>query len=127
MMPVLLALHSFTYAGVHAPFSFGEDGQLMCIEQPELHLHPAMQYQLGQTFVDSVKYFKKKQESKKIMVETHSRSFIDEIGEAVADKQIEADDVAVYIFDGDADRVLIRLSEFDEEGFLKDWPLGFLD
>ncbi len=127
VMPVLLALHSFTYAGVHAPFSFGEDGQLMCIEQPELHLHPAMQYQLGQTFVDSVKYFKKKQESKKIMVETHSRSFIDEIGEAVADKQIEADDVAVYIFDGDADRVLIRLSEFDEEGFLKDWPLGFLD
>lgn len=35
--------------------------------------------------------------------------------------------MAVYIFDGDADRVLIRLSEFDEEGFLKDWPLGFLD
>lgn len=100
---------------------------MLCIEQPELHLHPAMQYQLGQAFADSVKYCDDNRMDKKILVETHSRSFIDAVGESVSDGKIKVEDVAVYIFEQGENGVIIRLSEFDEEGFLQDWPLGFLD
>ena len=129
MMPVLLALHSFTHTRAHMSYPFDVEGQTFCIEQPELHLHPSMQYNLGKTFIDSVLYSKNQKTDKKIMVETHSRAFIDAVGDAVANKEnaITPEDVAVYIFDKTEGRVAIELSEFDEDGYLKNWPLGFLD
>lgn len=129
MMPVLLALHSFTHTRAHMSYPFDMDGQFFCIEQPELHLHPSMQYSMGKTFVDSVIYSKDKKEDKKILVETHSRSFIDAVGDAVVDKDINinSEDIAVYIFDKIDGKLSIKLSEFDEEGYLNNWPLGFLD
>lgn len=127
VMPVLLALHAFTYTKPRVSYPFDMGGQMLCIEQPELHLHPAMQYQLGQAFADSVNYSDDNRMDKKILVETHSRSFIDAVGESVSDGKIKVEDVAVYIFEQGENGVIIRLSEFDEEGFLQDWPLGFLD
>ena len=70
---------------------------------------------------------KKKQPDNKIIVETHSRSFIDAVGDSVAKGEIEAKDVAVYIFDIVDGIFSIKLSEFDEEGYLNKWPIGFLD
>lgn len=127
MMPVLLALHSFTHTRARMTYPFEMEGQTFCIEQPELHLHPSMQYNLGKTFVDSVIYTKMKKMDKKILVETHSRSFIDAVGDSVANGKIDSKDVAVYIFEKKNGNVSIELSEFDDDGYLTNWPLGFLD
>lgn len=127
MMPVLLALHKFSNSRANSPYHFSDGSQIFCIEQPELHLHPNMQYKMGKTFVDSTIISKKKQPDNKIIVETHSRSFIDAVGDSVAKGEIEAKDVAVYIFDIVDGIFSIKLSEFDEEGYLNKWPIGFLD
>ena len=127
MMPVLLALHTFTHTKVRSPYQSDDGSQIFCIEQPELHLHPSMQYNMGKTFVDSVKSAQKDENNNVILVETHSRSFIDAVGDSVIKGDISARDVAVYIFDKVDGKVSIQLSEFDEEGYLTKWPLGFLD
>lgn len=128
MMPVLLALHSFSRRKARRSFPIYMTGQMLCIEQPELHLHPSMQYELGRAFVDAVKNSKEGSDGNKILIETHSRSLIDAIGDAVAEGVVEAEDVAVYVFEKNTvGFASIKQSEFDDQGYLTHWPLGFLD
>ena len=127
LMPVLLALYMFDVAKSDSPFPFGDKMDLLCVEQPELHLHPAMQYTLGESFVDSASQIVKGKYQKKILLETHSKSIIDAIGTAVAENRLSADDVAVYLFETNNGIAEIKRSSFNDDGYLTNWPLGFLD
>lgn len=127
LMPVLLALHTFNTTTQHTVFPFRSDFQMLCIEQPELHLHPAMQKKIGISLADSTKRIVDKSQNKYILLETHSRSLIDSIGDAIASGKIGTNDVAVYLFESDNQIAKIRSTKFDDEGYLTNWPLGFLD
>ena len=127
LMPVLLALHTFNTTTHHTVFPFRSEFQLLCIEQPELHLHPAMQKKVGASLADSIKRIVDRSLCKYILLETHSRSLIDSIGEAIACGRISANDVAVYLFESDNQIANIRPTNFDKDGYLTNWPLGFLD
>lgn len=127
LMPVLLALHRFNTTVHETVYPFRSDFQMLCIEQPELHLHPALQKKIGMSLADSAKKIVSKKQKKILLLETHSRSLIDSIGEAIADKKIKSENVAVYLFESDSHVAKIRTSLFDEDGYLTNWPLGFLD
>lgn len=127
LMPVLLALHTFNTTNEHTVFPFRSDFQMLCIEQPELHLHPAMQRKIGSSLADSTKHIVAESQQKYILLETHSRSLIDSIGEAIASGDISSDNVAVYLFESGNQIAKIRSTRFDEDGYLTNWPLGFLD
>ena len=127
LMPVLLALHTFNTTNEHTVFPFRSDFQMLCIEQPELHLHPAMQRKIGSSLADSTKHIVAESQQKYILLETHSRSLIDSIGEAIASGDISSDNVAVFLFESDNQIAKIRSTRFDEDGYLTNWPLGFLD
>lgn len=94
-------------------------------EQPELHLHPAMQRKLARLIVKSIGG--ESNSRLNFVIETHSQSILNEVGDLMVDGDIASDDVQVLIFEqsknGDT---TIRSTQFDEDGQLIDWPIGFL-
>lgn len=98
------------------------------VEQPELHLHPAFQARIADLFVGAIRTERLNGRPRlSIVAETHSSSLINRIGELVADEKIDKDDVQVILFEQDSESsdTKIRVSEFDEDGVLQNWPLGF--
>lgn len=124
LMPILLALNAFNKSRYYN----GYLTNLLCVEQPELHLHPKMQYKFGTTLADAIEINRSfKNMNKCILIETHSRQIIEAVGKAIYEKQVKADEVAVYLFEqSDNKRAIIKKTEFDKDGYLKNWPIGFL-
>ncbi len=94
------------------------------IEQPELHLHPALQAKLIDIIVKVAT-----EKNINFIIETHSETMINRIGALIDNKKIESDDVGIIIFNknfGD-DESQISKSSFDQDGYLKDWPIGFFE
>lgn len=105
---------------------------IVAMEQPELHLHPAIQAELADVFVKSVNHSSSsdgdvKDRDIKFVIETHSEALINRIGELIYQKEISHEDVAIYIFDKPegTDKSEVRPVTFDEKGILKNWPIGF--
>ena len=102
---------------------------LIAIEQPELHLHPAHQAQLADIFVSALASNEKLGSEARFLIETHSESLINRLGELVEQKKIDPDDIAIVVFEGsdgeDACDAKVRLAHFDAEGYLQNWPHGF--
>lgn len=94
------------------------------IEQPELHLHPALQAKLIDIIVKVAS-----QENINFIIETHSETMVNRIGNAIAKKEINNKDVGVIIFEKDfgEDDTTIKKGGFDEEGYLENWPIGFFE
>lgn len=105
------------------------------IEQPELHIHPAVQVALGDLFI-------KQTEStgairKQFLIESHSEHlllrFLRRIRETTEDSgapglSLTADRLAVYFVEANADGTSIRELVLDEKGnFVGGWPKGFFD
>jgi len=103
---------------------------MVAMEQPELHLHPAYQARLANVFCRSIARQRKNERFSgelRFIIETHSEALINRLGNLVYEKQISADDIAIYIFEKAADREItdIRTVRFDQDGTLTNWPIGF--
>lgn len=107
---------------------------LLAIEQPELHLHPAHQALLADALVGEA--MTQEQHAAQgagnlrthYLVETHSETLVNRLGELIAEKRLSPDDVQVVIFEADngATRTTtVRTVQFDAAGSLIDWPFGF--
>lgn len=69
------------------------NGSITIIEQPEIHLHPRMQADLGDLFLDIVK-----NKRKKLIIETHSEYLLRRIRRRISEGKISANDVAICLF-----------------------------
>lgn len=111
-------------------------GDIALLQQPELHLHPALQAALGDVFIESTNRKDGEYGQKRLMIETHSEYIllralrrIKQTYEKRVSPElfIEPDDVAVLYFDprpDDTTRVTrLRISHGGE--FLDRWPRGF--
>ncbi|HEQ0105759.1 TPA: AAA family ATPase [Pseudomonas aeruginosa] len=95
------------------------------IEQPELHLHPALQYKFGSAIAKVASLVKDRDYN--FVIETHSKHLIDAIGESISSNLIDEDQVNITLFEKKSSGISdIALSGFDSDGYLKDWPAGFL-
>lgn len=94
------------------------------IEQPELHLHPALQYKFGVMLASVIK--SDKNNLIQFVIETHSKSIIDGLGDSIKEKVIDNEKVNIYIFDKNEERETnVQKAHFNEEGYLRNWPIGF--
>lgn len=79
---------------------FTPAGSLTMIEQPEVHLHPKMQADLADLFIDIALPLqsnrRKRACQKYLLIETHSEYLLKRLRRRIADKTISADDVAIY-------------------------------
>lgn len=96
----------------------------VAIEQPELHLHPALQAKL----IDVIARIAT-EKNVRFIIETHSETIINRIGTLIDKGKFNHNDVEITIFDKQfgEDKTCVRKSTFDEEGYLKDWPIGFFE
>ncbi|WP_262049080.1 AAA family ATPase [Bradyrhizobium sp. Bra78] len=105
---------------------------LLAIEQPELHLHPAHQALLADALVGELNSNPSKVSTAPnrihFLVETHSETLLNRLGELIAKGRILHSDIQVILFEATDDETRItdvHTSSFGESGELKDWPYGF--
>ncbi|MFZ4623706.1 MAG: DUF3696 domain-containing protein, partial [Rhodoferax sp.] len=101
------------------------------IQQPELHLHPALQAAMGDVFIEA------SAANKQILIETHSEHLLlrilkrirqTHLQAAIAPElNINADDVCVLYFDPSPDgTTTVKRLRITEDGeFMDRWPRGF--
>lgn len=95
-----------------------DPGDVLIVENPEAHLHPAAQSRLGQ-FLARVAGG-----GAQVIVETHSDHVLNGARLAVArDRTLPASDVIVHFFGSDGHVEI----ETNENGELGQWPAGFFD
>lgn len=102
-----------------------EPGDIVLLEQPELHLHPALQMKLADFLLACV------DSGRQLIVETHSEHLVNRLRRRVAeDDSSEVSDLVRVVFaERDADgHTSFRPSDINPLGGLsEDWPNGFLD
>lgn len=112
ILPVIVALLS------------SRPGDLIMIENPEAHIHPAGQRMLGELIARAGAG------GAQVMVETHSEHIINGVRISVKEKCISQDNVQVAFFYKDKTqeyRHTYQTVRIFEDGKLSTWPSGFLD
>ncbi len=98
-------------------------GDIVIVENPEVHLHPKAQQDIGEllALVASCDV--------QVIVETHSDHVLNGIRLAVKGRtSVAPDDVAIHFFSRDSDGASRRLTPMiDADGRLDAWPEGFFD
>lgn len=102
---------------------FAQKGELVLIEQPELHLHPGPQQILGDFLLGIA------ESGRQLIVETHSEYFINRLRLRVVEDEFGATEELVRIWyatrtDG---QTHFKAMEPDRFGSFDDWPDGFFD
>ena len=97
--------------------------QIISIEQPEVHVHPKLQADLGDLLVEAIK---KEPPEKQFIIETHSEHLILRLQRLVRKKEIKPEDVSVIYVSRRPEGAKAEPLRLDEDGdFIDDWPNGF--
>ncbi len=109
-LPVLVALLA------------AREGQIVYLEQPEIHLHPRAQLALSELLVDAAK------RGVRLIVETHSSLVIRGVQTAVAEGSLPSKSLSLNWFGRDAEGFqTLTVAEVDPAGRFGDWPVDFDD
>ncbi len=110
ILPVLVAL------------AVAESGQLVYIEQPELHLHPHAQVELAKVLADAAN------RGVRIVIETHSALLLQGILTLIAEEAFSPEHVMLHWFQRDKrGKTSINSVSPDENGAYGNWPVDFGD
>jgi len=102
--------------------SLASKQQIISIEQPEVHIHPRLQADLG----DLLAYAIKSPRNNQFIIETHSEHLVLRLQKLVRQKKLKPEQVSiVYVCRGPDGAKANRL-RLDEDGdFMDEWPGGF--
>ncbi len=107
-LPVLVALIA------------AEPGQVVYLEQPEMHLHPRAQRRLAHVLADAAN------RGVIVVAETHSALLLREVQTIVATGKLSVDKVKLHWFQRQEDgRTVVAPADLDENGAYGDWPEDF--
>ena len=100
-------------------------GDLLIIENPESHLHPAGQSLMGRLCAIAAK------NGVQLIIESHSDHFLNGIRVAVKQKIVDACDVKVFFLQRDLHNPVhaseVIYPDIDDQGRITIWPDGFFD
>lgn len=97
------------------------EGSTFLLQQPEVHLHPRAQAELGSFLAVLAK-----EQRKRFVIETHSDYLVDRIRMDVRDhKFLKPEDVAILYFERNNGEVNIKVIEIDDHGNLVNVPAGY--
>ena len=95
---------------------------VFAIEQPELHLHPELQARL----IDVIaKIAKNKKDKIQFILETHSETMINRLGNLIYKNKISENNINIVIFEKKEEDTKVEISKFNKDGYLENWPIGF--
>lgn len=97
-------------------------GSMLLYEQPEIHLHPAAQAELGSVFARA------SSPQKTIVIETHSENLILRILTEVAKGKLKQRDVRIYYIQPErSGHQVVEIPLDQKGGFTREWPKGFFE
>lgn len=113
---------------------------VLAVEQPELHIHPAIQVGIGDLFIRAVQADPKGLPvvDKTLLIETHSEHILLRLLRRIRERTenelppgaagLEPDNLSVIYVENDEGNVRFRPLRVDAEGeFLDRWPNGFFE
>lgn len=110
VLPIIVALRA------------AKRGQVVHIEQPELHLHPRAQRALADLLVAAAL------RGVVLIIETHSSILLKEVQIRIAKGAIKPEHVALHWFTRDHDGAAqVRTADIEANGAYGDWPVDFDD
>lgn len=108
VLPILVALIA------------AQEGQLVYVEQPELHLHPRAQVAMGELLAEAAN------RGVRVIVETHSSLLLLTVQTLIAQGKIANTDVGLHWFTRDAKGASqVQYVVPDEDGAYGEWPEDF--
>ena len=109
-------------------------GELLGIENPEVHLHPSLQLRITEALLEHAK------SGRHVIVETHSDLVLRRVIRAILEEDVIQSKVAIYFaelsqayatqhcdFDIQFSSSVLKPIQIDEKGRIANWPPGFLD
>ena len=110
VLPILVALIA------------AQEGQIVYVEQPELHLHPRAQVAMAELLAEAAN------RGVRVIVETHSSLLLLTVQTLIAQDRIKNTDVALHWFARDAKGATqVTYVQPDEDGAYGEWPEDFGD
>lgn len=98
------------------------EGDIILIENPEVHLHPAGQALMGQFLAEVA------QAGIQVIVESHSDHILNGIRRSVKASLLSAEQVAIHFFKpSDSETTQVVSPQLDNSGNIDTWPSGFFD
>jgi predicted ATPase len=113
VLPIVARTLSATFAGIFGP--------CILVEQPEIHLHPALQADLADLFIEGSRG------QRQIIVETHSEHFVLRVRRRIAEGTLDPATVSILYVEKRGLESKARPLNINEKGDFSDWPEGFFD
>jgi predicted ATPase len=108
--------------------AYASQNQILAIEQPEIHLHPALQAELADVFIESAMG----DTGNRFLLETHSEHLILRVLRRIRESSradnptIRPEDVCVlYVHPKESGSVIMQMRISKDGQFLDPWPGGF--
>ena len=90
------------------------------LEQPEIHLHPAVQSGLADMMLNVANV-----RNVQILVESHSEHLMRRLQRRVAEEQVSSDDVKLYFVSSQRGQAQVSDLQLNEWGEIENWPEQF--
>lgn len=98
------------------------EGDIILIENPEVHLHPAGQALMGQFLANVARA------GIQVIVESHSDHRLNGIRRSVKASQLSPEQVAIHFFNPpNSEATQVVSPQLDDSGNIDTWPEGFFD
>ena len=121
--PVLLTNVGFGVSQVLpvlALCALADEGSILILEQPEIHLHPAVQAGLADLLIDVIK-----NRNIQIILESHSEHLLTRLQRRIAEETLTPDNVALYFTHIEDGESKLEELQIDQYGNISNWPQDF--
>ncbi len=99
---------------------YAPQGSTIILEQPEIHLHPAVQSVLADVFIDVIK-----NRNIQLIIESHSEHLLRRLQRRVAEEVLTPQQTALYFCDIQAGASHLNQLDLDMFGNIRNWPKDF--
>lgn len=99
---------------------------IVIFEQPEIHLHPRVQADLADLFVDAIRAREgSAARDCQFLIESHSEHFLRRLQRRIAEDELSNQDAALYFVHAEGAQARIEELDVDRFGNIKNWPDNF--
>ena len=118
-IPILLACYA-------KQKGYGPATGTLLIEEPEAHVHPAMQCELADVFIEATT--REDHPLRNIICETHSEHLLLRLKRRIREGKIKPEHVAILYVENMGKESIVQEMPINEKGeLIRDWPGGFFE
>ena len=122
IFPIVLSI----WININSKSSGGVNSfKTIIIEQPELHLHPALQKRLINVFIKLIEIAKQNKVAIRFLLETHSETIVNYLGRKIVSKELDDNIVNFIVCKKENNVSSFDSMRFDDSGYITNWPIGF--